>query len=123
MAANNEAERRTEEAGAFVAGLYLGVTHELDGDEAPSGNDRTFMLFDRAYLQGLVDMAVHLRRGGSITELAKVIDREMRGYRTGEIETGVLHLRGVGLDLSQVEDEGFDVGAELLRAGTNGGTD
>ncbi len=113
MARRNETEGSIEEARSFVAGRYLGITHELEGDGAPTGDERTFLLFERTYLEGLVGMAAHLKRGGSIVDLAKMIDKEIRGIRSGRIETGVLHTRPVGLDPEVVGQAGRFMGPPI----------
>ena len=91
---------RIEEARRYVVEQLLEVKHTLDGEEeSPRGDERTKLLFERTYLQGLVDMAVHLGdEGTSIAALARVVTRERIGYSTGQIETGILHVHLIGLD-------------------------
>lgn len=89
--------QRVEDARRYSVEQFLQVQHILDGEDRVNGDERTRLLFERTYLQGLLDMAVHLGEGDkSITDLAKVVAQERLGYLTGKTETGILHVRPVG---------------------------
>ena len=92
-----ELHRRVEDARRYSVEHLLLVQHTLDGEASVNGDEHTKLLFERTYLQGMVDMAVHLGdRDRSITDLAIVVAQERLGYLTGKTETGILHVRSVG---------------------------
>ncbi len=95
---------RLGEASHLVVGQLQEIQHGLDGEEQISGDDRILLLFERTYLQGLVDMAVHLRRDESISDLALLITKERLDCLTGRIETGVLHVHTIGFDVESGQE-------------------